>query len=577
MKTTGKNRKKAAELSAQLPILLVVSAVLFIVCSNVLGKETVSETVETELVLADNSDELQKEEVDKGENASKDGKVSMQPGQAAVSRSAPILTMETIYQERHCGSEVLSIRYDEIAVSGDGFEAVAQAVSEWNEEDIAQIKKLGDYAGDTHALSSDVNCNRMDNSVISFRQRWHEQDGSTYYRGINFDAASGKKLALADILTDKEGFDKKAIEIAVRKLSEIDKQSLGHAADVETEFTRGYVDLDNKWYLDAYGIVYIYSNFEDTTWNGYQPSHRGDMSEPGEDISEEDDESIAVISRLPGNITVTIPYEDVAEYMKPEYCGIQGAGVARFSVNETVRVNLSNQRNSEGVSYEESSGADLTAWDTVCIAAEETGTQEDRINKISIIVNDREEMFETEEWMQDTTYLLCQENGSTCLLFDTLFEEYGGGAYLYDITDGNIVKKEKVEWAGIMEPVNVNSLILSDITQILGTYFGHAVYTIDESTGKLVYPQLHYTDAEYGSRELTLVKELPVVMYGKETTLLPGTVILITAISDSGTAYFHELRFDGEGEFYYTIDDSARVCIDGLEESVYFEYLPYSG
>lgn len=28
---------------------------------------------------------------------------------------------------------------------------------------------------------------------------------------------------------------------------------------------------------------------------------------------------------------------------------------------------------------------------------------------------------------------------------------------------------------------------------------------------------------------------------------------------------------------YYSIDDFGTICIDGLEESAYFEFLPYSG
>lgn len=45
-------------------------------------------------------------------------------------------------------------------------------------------------------------------------------------------------------------------------------------------------------------------------------------------------------------VTVTVPYETVAEYMKSKYCGIHGAGVAHFPVNETIWLNLS------GVKYE---------------------------------------------------------------------------------------------------------------------------------------------------------------------------------------------------------------------------------
>lgn len=575
MKTIRLNDKKLTRLPAQIIMLLIVSAVLFTGCKNTFGNKNITETVETTQI--NDPDQFIDSEMAATDNFTEDENASVQSDQTAIPCGTPILTIETIVREHYCGNEVLNIQYDEISISGDGFEAVAQAVSEWNKQDIDQIEKLDDYAGYTHQFISDVDCNRMDGSVISFRQRWNDQDGFIEYRGINFDVASGKRLTLADILIDEEGFIEKATEIAVAKLLEIpdaEKLPEGYEIDVAYEFRNGIVDLQNKWYLDACGIVYSYTNFEDTVWHGYLPSHH-------EDIPEGEEESAGVDSYLPGNITITIPYEDVAEYMKPEYCGIQGAGVARFSINETVRVNLSSRRISEKAIYEESSGADLTALDTVLITMDETGSEEDIIKKASILINSREEMIEmeAEEWMQDA-YLLCQENGSTYLLFNTSLVDHDHTTYLYDITDGGITQNEELEYTWIIEPVNTNSFRLLDIIDVFGTYFGYATYTIDESTGKLVDPELHYTDAEYYNITLTLVRELPVVMHGEETTLPPGTPIQVTAltsINDSGTAYFWELIYGEEGEFYYTIDDFRTICIDGLEESAYFEFLPYSG
>ncbi len=575
MKTIRQNDKKLIRLPAQVIMLLIVLAVLFTGCKNTFGNLT--ETVETESAQINNPNEFIDSEMAATDNFTEVVDASVQSDQTAIPCGTPILTIETIVREHYCGNEVLNIQYDEISISGDGFEAVAQAVSEWNKQDIDQIEKLDNYAGYTHQLSSNVDCNRMDGSVISLRQRWYEQDGYTYYRGINFDVASGNRLTLADILIDEDGFIEKATEIAVAKLLEIpdaEKLPEGYEIDVAYEFRNGIVDLENKWYLDAYGIVYSYTNFEDTIWHGHLPNHH-------EDIPEAEDESTGVDSYLPGNITITIPYEDVAEYMKPEYCGIQGAGVAQFSINEIVRINLSSRRISEKAIHEESSGADLTALDTVLITIDETGPEEDIIKKASIFINAREETFEmdAEAWMQDA-YLLCQENGSTYLLFNTSFADHDYVTYLYDITDGGITKKEELEYTCIIEPVNANSLRLLDIIDVFGTYFGYATYVIDESTGKLVNPELHYTNAENDNITLTLVRELPVVMHGEETTLPPGTPIQVTAlssISDSGTAYFWELIYGEEGEFYYTIDDFRTICIDGLEESAYFEFLPYSG
>lgn len=565
MKTSRQNDKNLTRIPAQVIMLLIISAVLFTGCKNTADNETLPETVEADFGQTNAPSEFIDSEVTATDNFMEDKNVSLQPDQTAIPCSAPILTIETTVRKHYSDGEVLNIQYDEISIFGDGFEAVAQAVSEWNKQDIEQIENLKDFVGYTNELSSVVDCNRIDNSVISFKQRWHEHDGFTYYRGINFDVASGKKLLLADILIDEEGFNKKAVEIAVEKLLEIpdaDKLPSGYAVDVANDFTRGLLDSENKWHLDAYGIVYSYSNFEDTFWHGYLPNHHGD-------IPEADDERTVVDSYLPGNITVTIPYEDVAEYMKPAYCGIQDFGAAKFSVNETIHVNLSNNRVSEETSYEKSSGAGLTALDTILITIDEARPEEELINenKISITINNRTETFETEARVYDA-YLLRQENGSTYLLFDTTYADHDDTTYLYDITDGGITKNEELEYARIIEPVNTNSIILYGYSPVFGSYFSYGTYMIDESTGKFVYPEMFYTAAE----AITLIRELPVVIYGEETTLPPGTPLKITAFDNSsGTAYFYELNDGLEGEFYYTIEDWT-FLIDGLEESSYFDF-----
>lgn len=114
-------------------------------------------------------------------------------------------------------------------------------------------------------------------------------------------------MILVDIFVDEEGFVQKATQIAVEKLQEIpdaNKLPQGYADDVAYDFERGLVDSDHKWYLDAFGIVYVYTNFEDTVWHGYIPNYYEDMPEPDESVTETDEENFGADSFLPGNITV---------------------------------------------------------------------------------------------------------------------------------------------------------------------------------------------------------------------------------------------------------------------------------
>lgn len=468
----------------------------------------------------------------------------------------PILTIETAYVDCYDVNGKLNaeVTYDTVSLDGDGFETVAQSILEWNERDIGNLVKMGnEYIRDKMypvSFQSSVECTRMDSSVISLKQGWHGP-GESYYLGVNFDVASGKRLVLADILVDEEGFKEKAKKPIIEKLQEVLDADIfqGYEADAGEDWISEYIDISSMWYLDAAGIVFFFNP------SGFSPYMYG--------------------------ITVTIPYEDVAEYMKSEYCGMHGAGVAHFPVNERVRVNLSEEKLMEKDAVNDSSGMELLSWDTVMLATDGYAIEYEEGNA-SIMVNGRQEDMKAYYWIDDA-YLLCQITGDTYLLFDDVNLDYHGCiTYLYDITNGEIEKKEEYNAWISDKNVNAKSLILGEIVEVFGTYFITTPYSIRDESARFVRAEVRYNDLRRARMIyiLNVVKDLPVFIDGEKTSLPPGSQIIITAIDDSNIVYFEEINSGIEGEIHYTCgngDEERPIYVDGLDEYSYFEYLPYSG
>lgn len=54
--------------------------------------------------------------------------------------------------------------------------------------------------------------------------------------------------------------------------------------------------------------------------------------------------------------------------MKPKYCGIHGAGVAHFPVNETVRLNLSGEKYEAKTNMDRNAYVEISKWDTLMLS-----------------------------------------------------------------------------------------------------------------------------------------------------------------------------------------------------------------
>ena len=249
----------------------------------------------------------------------------------------------------------------------------------------------------------------------------------------------------------------------------------------------------------------------------------------------------------------------------PEGSAQQEAKVTEVPIGVEIQVNLSR----EGVTE-----------DTVRIY--QGVAEEEYETMVPVCVEVNGQVLETEErfeWLI-SCYLIRQSSRKTYLIFDTDYMSADYVTHLYELTDGEFRRASEPVGGACIETVNTDSVLLRETVNVLGTYWPKMEYSISE-TGELTRQEgLYYTEA-FESQIMTVMRELPVLLDGQETTLPVGTRLRITATDNEGIAWFCT-ETDGqdlsgvEGEIHYTRQD-YEIMIDGVSEYEYFDMVPYSG
>lgn len=249
----------------------------------------------------------------------------------------------------------------------------------------------------------------------------------------------------------------------------------------------------------------------------------------------------------------------------PEGSAQQEAKVTEVPIGVEIQVNLSREGMTE---------------DTVRIY--QGVAEEEYETMVPVCVEVNGQVLETEErfeWLI-SCYLIRQSSRKTYLIFDTDYMSADYVTHLYELTDGEFRRASEPVGGACIETVNTDSVLLRETVNVLGTYWPKMEYSISE-TGELTRQEgLYYTEA-FESQIMTVMRELPVLLDGQETTLPVGTRLRITATDNEGIAWFCT-ETDGqdlsgvEGEIHYTRQD-YEIMIDGVSEYEYFDMVPYSG
>ncbi len=412
------------------------------------------------------------------------------------------------------GEEALTLRQEMEAWRAQQLDAFEETVAAYEADARAYLASMenpeeAEFYG--YHTNTFTNYTRVDSKVLSFRQMYGNFNGGDYeysYAGMTFDVETGQQLTLQQML--KEDVDWEEFQTFL-------------------EETCGKSKIN--WYLDGAGLAVIFN--------------------PGE-LGEGTVESF-----------VTIPYTSLAEWVKPEYCGLAvGSGVLPVDIAAPMEV-------AEGEIQE-------------IILTSEIVTEDPWVTQTTLQVGEQKEGWEGIS-LVGSARILRQANGRVFVAYDTDMASDDYVTFVYEITGGEILKVLETDISNSLDEGYVSPDILRLRTRlnILGTYSAAADYEIQEDGHLKLMTEVYELENEGTWRLLTTTRELPVTIDGEETMLPVGSQIRLTAIDKNGTVWYREEGTGTEGEIHYTSGDEFGnewpICIDGLEDFEYFEMLPYAG
>lgn len=468
-------------------------------------------------------------------------------GQVSEGSGLPAVYMETLMADRYTadGEAMLSqVLIDSVTLVGDGYEAAQATVDSLLYKEQAEIETMADELatdamlqyeemkdveyGYFEAYSSNVRYEvaRLDGNVLSLSEESYDYLGGVHgysaQGGVNIDLKTGAELQMSQLSADPAAFMNQLTAVVLEKLEEVEEDLFPEYANSVKE----YLEME-PWYLDAAGIEICFNPYEIGPYSS-------------------------------GVIQVCVPYEEVASYMKPEYCGMTGAGVAAVPMNTKVNVSLG----SEGVNGTLECQANWT---------------DDYRCKLMITLNGADTVVEEDAYMRNT-YLVKKASGKNFLsyCFDYASDDFK--TIIFDLTSGKLQQTDAVYGGLNGKCIGADMMPIAHVIQVLGTREALMPYILTEEGELLAQKDVYEFPGYSGRYALEVAQELPVWVDGKETSLQPGTQLYVTATDDAGIAWFTTVDGSTNGEIHYERpEEYYTMYIDGVSEFDYFVELPYAG
>lgn len=534
-------------------ILVAAGTALYVTgCSKESGsREAVLTQAETTSEAESSAGEMKEAASGEAETEGPEGR-----RETEVLLEAPQVIVEPMEEQRMSEDGMVVLvqgSFDRVRIDGTGYEAVAESVAKWSEDaEELFLLSMEEYASRAaedallqgrdsfffYSTGRTVELARVDDRVVSLRYFVSDYTGGAHgytgCQGVVFDAENGNQLSLEDLAEDGQAFKEKALELCLKELQE-NKELRGLFADYEQSIRQTWADGSETgpvWYLDAAGITFVFNPYE-------------------------------IAPFASGIIYITIPYGEFAGEIKEEYLRVGQTGVAQVPKDEEIWLSAGEEQE-EDASLRLFMGENADGnWSYL-----ELGGKEDRL-----------ESFER----LGSAYLIRKGDGKTYLLFDGDTASDDFVTFLYEIVDGAAVKTWQSDMWVSVKPgaVGAEHLKLNKVVDVLGTYSAVADYHIDDK-GELVEDSEVYeiNTGIWGLRELTVKKEVPVTIGGEKSVLGVGEKIRVVGTDNVGVVYVRNLKTGVEGEIEFTRgegEDSWQVLIDGVQDTEYFENVPYAG
>jgi len=484
----------------------------------------------------------------------------------AATESTPLSLLteiETQYEgEWQDGQALLRAERDTIHILEEGYENLKAALDGYNaeswEEDLAIYKDNLEFVKENPAQAAEaggwytegrIHIQRADEKLLSFVEADSSYLGGAhgnYYRsGLNFDPATGKKLELADVVTDWE----KLYEYVKEYLAEHYEQDLFFENYVETILSpmfhgdgdEGTMPLE--WVMDQEKLTLIFNPYVLAPWAS-------------------------------GSQEAVVPFADDHGLIKEEY-RCQGPVTARkIFPEEEFFVDRDGDGKEECFHF-----------------SSETRMDEFMSNfKLSMKTESGELSESTEIYGGfSEAYLMYSESGHPYLYVEFYSDNDWRSVEILDLKKG--------DGEGLFKSVggtgdsfyghfvsDAGDFALFTRTEVLGTYMVYRDYYVGED-GLPVPKGEVYTAEDYmkgNGYSITSVRELPVTVEGKEEVLPAGTVFTVVRAGEQveeGETFAEAKLSDGRICRLTLTKEKDRwdYDIDGVSIMDCFEDLHYAG
>ncbi len=461
-----------------------------------------------------------------------------------ATQAAPILSFTTLDKEWYTedgSTRLMSVTDYTVNVENEGFEALETTLNRLHpgipEDNYSLlIEEAEDYYNSIgpeekeyfwgYSSSTNATLTRCDSSVVSLRGYYHDYTGGAHgmyaYGGENIDVQTGEVLELVDILVDVNGFYDKAIRYISKELVKTYADDLfsGYEEAVTNAFAPNQT---SNWYLTGAGIVITFSPYE-------------------------------VGPYAMGAPEITLPYAEFDSHIKERYKPSQGEMISYLIENHDYSYLLG----------------------TTQPVIVESIYNEWYMLDVRMISGETNSPLGTFGSFRNGYVIRRADNRSFFIIVcDYMSDDFV--TFVYEVTDGGL--KKCTELSSVYpsdQYVTTEEIEMNMKLDILGSYIASCNYTLEED-GQLTAKDTFYPINAFHS--LTIIKDLPVTMDGAETTLSPGTSILVTGTNNVDEIHFKVVDSDQTGIIHYTLEepDSWIHLIDGVSEYEYFESLPYAG
>lgn len=463
-----------------------------------------------------------------------------EPVEEVIPLSINVDTTNKSYYFENGEDAYLYLQYCDVTVEGDEYAKLKRNVENWSMERSEGLRSLyasfeesanaeseGDESFYGYSLYQTVTTARADSAVVSLLDDTYQYTGGAhgmaYREGVNFDAVSGKKLALSDIFYDYEAFTEEAKERIVYELREDYGEELfeDYITTVEELWADG---SEPQWYLDASSVVIVLQEYSVGPYSIGMPQ-------------------------------IHLPYAEFEPYIKENYMPGTAEGVAAFEENQEIFLTLPGR------------------VEEVPMMLVSELHEEEMYNSLWLGQN---ELQLGEYVVLDDAYLVRNDEEIYCMLeVDMASDDYV--TYIYCLTDGVLEKVDEINAAIDSGNINTNGIKMESWIYLLGTYGGVKTYSFDEN-GKLTTEDTEYI-LHRNEFVLTTKVDLPIMLEGTESTLPAGSHIIANA-TDGETYVTFTIQETGQVgmlEVQRGVNDYNNISINGINENDCFEILPYAG